>query len=436
MSNKTLYLYYFLLFLALALYTNMNASPNMLIRMGYLVALIAPLTNRKVLFPAIIICALGISKNTFAYPLMPTEMIYYIILALAIAFWELYYRDFTTRINPLFCIVLIYVGLNDIAMQGEFSQMATVFFMCILLFMCLEDDIDYGTEFLQISFIIISLTISYWVLFCPDAQVNSYNKVDGVEQKGWSDPNYLSAALGTGLIIAVRNLLKGGNGLLYNSFLSLTILGSSIAMLLLASRGAILSVIIATTALFVLSKTSFRTKIFAIITAGLFLLFLYTNQYMDFLMARVEADDGTGGHRTGIWQSKLHDFFLIENPQNWIFGVGQTEGAKLGSYLGSTVSVLSTHNDYLSIHIYYGFIGIAFFLSIIAYPLRICSKEERPYIIALLTYLLICSMTIEPLAHGNFVYWGFLFYIMIYARQSRELEVLHEEEEEIYDYEE
>lgn len=429
-NNKFLYVYYFALILVLALYTNMSQSPNLVIRMGYLAAMVLPLVNRESLFPTIIICAFGISKNTFAYPFMPTDMAYYILLALWFALLSLYHRDFTTRINPLFFLAIVFVALNDISTQGELSEMAIVFFICLLFFFCVEDDLDVATQLLPLSFIIISLTISYWVLFCPEAQINSYNTAGDMEQKGWSDPNYLSATLGIGFVIAVRELLKGGNKILYTTLLSITVLGSTIALLILASRGAILSATLAVTALFIFSKTSNRTKIIAVVVATLFIVFLYTNQYIDFVMARIEAEDGTGSHRTEVWLSKINDFFLIDNPLYWIFGVGQSEGAKLGSYLGSTVTILSTHNDFLSILIYYGFIGMLFSFSIIIYPLRICMKEDRPQIIIFLTYLMMCSMTIEPLAHGNFVYWGFLFYIFIFAQQSQEQELIDEEVEE------
>lgn len=436
MKDKILYIYYFLLILSLAFYTNMNASPNIVIRLGYLAALILPLLKMVEVFPAIIICALGISKNTFAFPLMPTDMVYYIVLALGFAFLALSQRDFTTKINPIFYFALIYIGLNDIAFQGEISQMTIAFFICILFYLCMEDDLDFGTRFLPLSFILISLTISFWAIFFPEAQTNSYNKVGEMEQIGWTDPNYLSAALGAGLVIAVRDLVKGGNRLIYTTILYLTILGSSIALLLLASRGAILSVVFSTTIFVVSSKTNIKTKAIAIGAAGLFLLFLYTNQYMDFVMARVEADDGTGSQRTKVWISKINDFFLIDNPLTWTFGVGQDEGARLGVSIGKAIDYFSTHNDFLSILIYYGFVGVAIFLSLIAYPLRICSKEDRPQIIALLAYLLMCSMTIEPLAHGTFVYWGLFLYVMVLARQSQELKLFYEENSLEYEDEE
>lgn len=432
MKDKILYIYYFVLMLALALYTNMNASPNIVIRLGYLAAMIIPLLKKVELFPAIIVCALGISKNTFAYPLMPTDIVYYIVLTLGFAFISLYHRDYTTNINPLFYYALIYVALNDISMLGGLSQMTIMFFICILFYLCVEEDIDIGCQYLPLAFILISLTISFWAIFFPEAQTNTYNKVGEVEQIGWTDPNYLSVALGTGLVVAVKDLFKGGNKQLYTLISCLTILGSSIALLLLASRGAILSVIFATTVFIVISKTSIRTKVIAFVAAVILILYLYTNNYLDFVMARFEQDDSAGGHnRTEIWLSKINDFYLLDNPLNWIFGVGQFEGEKLGKFLGSSVSGVSTHNDFLSILIYYGFLGVCVFLCIITYPLRICSKEELPYIIALLVYLLACSMTIEPLAHGNFVYWGFLFYIIVLARNSQELELIDEEGEEI-----
>ena len=159
----------------------------------------------------------------------------------------------------------------------------------------------------------------------------------------------------------------------------------------------------------------------------LFIVYLYTNDYMNFVMARIESDDGTGNERTLIWRSKLEDFFRDGNLFNWIFGVGQSKGLELGEYYGKGSS---THNDLLSVLIYYGFVGVAIFFSVIAYPLRICQKFERPQILALLVYLLMCSMTIEPFARGNVVYWGFLFYTILLARQSQEMKLIEEEKED------
>ena len=430
MRNKFIYIYYFVLILVLALYTNMSHSPNMLIRLGYLAALVLPLVQRKELVPAVFICALGISANTFAYPFMPTEMFYYVTLALGFALLSLHRYEYRTDINSMFVLALLYVFLNDIIMQGKPSQMVSVFLICISFYLCMEDEVEFDSQFLSLAFILISLTISYWALFCPDAQINSYNKVEDMEQTGWTDPNYLSVVLGAGLVVAVKDLLKGDNKLIYLIVLILTVVGATVAMLQLASRGIILAVILAVVALFALSKTQSWVKIIVVIAAALFVVFLYSNQYMEFVLARFEMDDGTGSHRTEIWASKFTDFFNKRNPLNWIFGVGQEEGYRLGKYYGLSVTGVSTHNDFVSVIIYYGFVGVALFFSVIAYPLRICQKSDRQQIIALLVYPLMCSMTLEPMAHGNFVYWGFLFYIIILARQSQALEFVEDEEDE------
>lgn len=430
MKDKFLYYYYFALILVLALYTNMSHSPNMVVRLGYLGALVLPLVRREALFPAVIICALGISKSTFAYPLMPTDMYYYVILALVFAVLSLYRRDFQAEINPLFLVALIYVLLNDLVLQNGLSKIEVLLVICILFYLCIDNFAEVDTQYLSLSFMLISLTISFWFLFVPEAQVNSYNAVEEMEQTGWMDPNYLGAALGTGLVVAVKDLLAGNKKPYYIVISVLTVIGTTFALLQLASRGAILSVVFAVTILFVFLNSKVWIKITVVILAVLFVLFLYSNQYMEFVLARFEKDDGTGSLRTVIWYTKLDEFFRNRNPLDWVFGIGHREGVELGGTFGMSAHGMSTHNDFLSVLIYYGFVGVIIFFSAIAYPVRICQKSDRPQIIALLVYLLMCSMTIEPMAHGNFVYWGFFFYIIVLARQSQAMELIEEEEDE------
>ena len=165
------------------------------------------------------------------------------------------------------------------------------------------------------------------------------------------------------------------------------------------------------------SRVKTGTKVFTVIGIIVFLVFLYSNQYFDFILSRFAADSGTGANRTTIWATKLAAFSSDGGILDWIFGIGQREGVKLGFGSG-----MSTHNDYLSVLLYYGVIGLFFLVCTIAYPLMICSKKVRPKIAAYLIYLLVCSMTIEPLARGNIAYIGFLFYITQLARQSRSVQ--------------
>jgi O-antigen ligase len=190
-------------------------------------------------------------------------------------------------------------------------------------------------------------------------------------------------------------------------------------MLQMASRGVILAVVLTVVYIFVSIKSKRWIKIIVITLAVLFVLFLYSNQYTDFILARFNQDNGTGNNRTLIWFSKINEFFSNGNLFDWIFGIGQRNGIRIGITVGDAFNGMSTHNDFLSVLIYYGFVGVVLFFYAISYPLRICQKADRPQILAMLLYLLMCSMTLEPLARGNFVYWGFLFYIFVLARQSQ-----------------
>ena len=398
----------------------MSSSPNLFIRFGYLIVLITPLIKRVELFPAVIICMLGISKNTFAYPIMPTEMHYYIILSLLFCFIAKSRHHGRIAISPLFIVVLLYVAINSYVFQQKFSTLVSTLFLCIMFFVCMKDKEEVGNQWLSFSFIFISLTISYWLLFRPEAQVQTYNTVGEMEQLGWTDPNYLASVLGVGCVLSVKELLSGGKKVLYRSVLFLTIIGSVFALLQLASRGMILAVSIGVSFLVLFSRIKWLPKLLIVVLSVLFVVLLYTNQYLDFVIARFEMDDGTGSGRTIIWSSKLIDFFRKGNLLNFIFGVGQAEGYRLGGYFGDYNFGQSTHNDFVSVLINFGFVGVILFLSVIFYPIRICSKQVRFQIIALLIYLIICSMTIEPIAQGSIVYLGFFFYIIQLARQSQQ----------------
>lgn len=201
----------------------------------------------------------------------------------------------------------------------------------------------------------------------------------------------------------------------------ITIVLSVMAVLSIASRGISVSVGITVGLMMLTSKVKTRTKVLTILGLGVFIIFLYTNQYVDFLIARFNADDGTGSHRTVIWTTKLSAFFENGNPFYWFFGYGFDQGWILGFGTG-----YANHNDFVSILIYYGFVGLFLFISALLYPVRICSKKVKPLVFAFIVYLVVCSMSIEPLAAGNIAYISFYFYIIQLARHSRQIQYSNE----------
>ncbi len=398
----------------MALYTNMSRSPNMVFRLGYLGALVLPVIENVALFPAIVLCTVGITQNTFAYPVMPSEMYYYVLLSIVFAFLAITSRR-TVKVKTLFIVAFLYVVLNDLIFQGHFSQLSTGFFMAILLHICSETDMNSSNKVLPMAFVFISLTLSYWILFHPEARINSYNIVEDMEQVGWIDPNYLGNVLGAGLVVAVCELFQVKRKSYYFLFLLSTIIISVFALLSIASRGAIIAVLCSIVILVSFSKIRLMTKVFFLFFAVIFILYLYSNQYIDFVISRFASDDGTGSQRTLIWESKLSAFLSEGSIINWLFGFGQDGGFKLGSYAHNA----STHNDFVSFLIYYGIFGLGLLSYIIVYIIRVSTKRMRPYILAMLLFLLVNSLTIEPLARGKIVYIGLLLYIIQLGEQSR-----------------
>ena len=138
-------------------------SPNLIIRLGYLIAIIVPLIKNRELFPAAIICFLSVSRNTFAYPLLPTEGYYYTILSLLFASLVLFNdskREFAAP-KLLYGLILLYVFWVDIIAGHGISRMTTTIFVCLLFFVCVGRNTKGSVYHLSLSFIFISLVLSY-----------------------------------------------------------------------------------------------------------------------------------------------------------------------------------------------------------------------------------------------------------------------------------
>ena len=412
MKGKFFYIYYFVMMLVLALSINRSIASSAVFRLGYLAALFLPLLNKTAFVPAILLVSLCLVRNTFAPILVPTEMVYYVLLSLFFCVQCLARQKKKAKIKPLFLIILVYVAISDLVFSRGSSLLTTASFLLILLYVCAEVDIETSAKSVSLVFLMLSLILSYWKVFAPESQLTVYNSIGDMEQVGWLDPNYFSCALGAGVVLAVSKLLQADKTKLYIAVLIVTIIFSAITLLGLASRGVMLAISVSVMLMMFFSKATRRIKLLTTIALALFVFFLYTNQYMDFLVARFQLDDGTGGSRTTIWADKLYAFITKGNAINWLFGFGQRADEKLGMEMAS-------HNDFISVLLFYGVVGLVLLIGAISYPIRICSKSVRPQVVALLSYLVMCSMSIDPLVKGNVAYLSFFFYIILFAHRSR-----------------
>ena len=136
---------------------------------------------------------------------------------------------------------------------------------------------------------------------------------------------------------------------------------------------------------------------------------------MNFLIYRIQEDDGTGSGRTIIWAKKLEAFYsgsILEQ----LFGYGREGGLKLGFS-----KLTGCHNDYVAILCEYGYIGFATFLSILLYPLMKSLKrcKDNAAVIATSIFMLTCCYTLEPISGGNITYFFFIFYILMLYRNQK-----------------
>ena len=243
--------------------------------------------------------------------------------------------------------------------------------------------------------------------------LESYNVIDKLERSGWTDPNYLSCIIGMGVITSLILLMRESTyHIMYKIFYVLTIGLSIISQVLMASRGGLLCVSVSVVVLLLFANIKFRYKLLLLIAIFSFVVFLYTNNYFELLVYRIEHDTGDGSGRLDIWKLKLHEFFSEGNIGDWIFGLGHSSAFKLG--YGE--SGFGFHNDYLAILCGYGLFGLmAFLYFLFILPFKHI-KARSVIVFSMIVYLALACMTLEPMSAGRFPYIAFYALILIYAK--------------------
>lgn len=410
MKIKTIYIYYLVLVLFLALWGGTSALP-MPIRLAYLALTIAPLFKYNELIPAVFACALILSHNSFTEPVLPTEDKFFMVILAGLAL----ITNRSKRIRGyIFIVSLLYILLVDMVTQGHTSRLFSKTFICILTYLCVRGKMDECKEPLKFAFIICAIVLSYWTLFRLDARMRTIHEVEGLsETAGWTDPNYLGCIIGLGCVIAINELITAAKKGYLRIVYILTIVLSLFALAYLASRGAILAVAASAALLFSFSKSAKRSRkiLFVVAMAGL-LLFMYQSSALDALEARFQSDTmATGTGRTEIWAIKLKAFFSEGNLFNYLFGFGQEQGFLLGNFGRAR----AFHNDFIAFLVEYGFIGLFLFLMVLYYPIKRTVKQYRNTIIGLMAVIFVAALTLEPMSSdmpGSIAFTYFLFYII------------------------
>lgn len=414
MSEKRIYIYYGILMLIMMSWQN-SYAPNTLVRIAYLAAVVFPAIrfNRAIL-PAAITCFWGVSMYGYSYSYMPTMQYIYAILVIVLFFIE-GRKSGKVKMPGLKYLwyFLIYLTLIDLLTSLQVSNMTYTFFVMLMLPYLVDDKDPKVVDYFEIGFIVLSLVLSYYSLTTRD--IFAKTGAD-YERIAWTDQNYLSMVLGIGAAIAFRKLLHFNKyGAIGIALFAVTFALSSMAMLFLASRGASLCLVACMSIFLFRSRTKSAIKYLIFIILVFFISYLYTHDYFYILETRILEDSGTGSNRTDIWMAKLNVFFE-QTPLQWLFGMGNRNALAIAWIQGDIITAF--HNDYLATFMSYGLVGFGFLIYMFILPIKMAkrNKQALPEVIALLLYIGLACITLEPLTQADFTFFGFYLYILFVAK--------------------
>ena len=415
-TNKKLYIYIFIYYILLLLlyisWSDIYSVPNGAIRIAYLIAVLIPvfLWDMK-LVPAVIILFYSLALNGYTSSYLPVMEYSYIVPTLVGVFFVKRKSNNQLKI-PSVLLLLFFISFTINGIKSfTIEDISITLFLIIVLSLYLKKDNIFQLSSLSLVIIILSFILSLTYFLYGSNFAIEYKEFGG-ERVGFADINYVGCIIGFGSLLAIMEFFKKKKTpLLYKLFLIITILISVIALFLNASRGSILALGVGFIVLVLLSKKSTTIKLISLCSFIILMVYLYTNNYMDLLIYRINTDDTGGSGRTDIWISKLNLWGQSESFSNLIFGYGYIGGRKLG-----VLGQVAFHNDFLAFLVEYGIIGLCIFIYFIMYPIFGIYKENRAMVFACLSYLIVVCMTLEPFAAGRLPFYAFWLYIYYLSR--------------------
>ncbi|MCQ2328983.1 MAG: O-antigen ligase family protein [Paludibacteraceae bacterium] len=273
------------------------------------------------------------------------------------------------------------------------------------------------------AFVIASIVISivYWLNF--DIYAEDYGWKTGLIRSFYTDPNYQGCTIGMGVVLAVWLLLNDKAAVWWQRILcAVGIAVPLVTVFTLASRGALVAVAGAVILLVLVSDTRKGYKALVVLLGIVFVAYAYSNHYMDLVIARLhEKDMLTGASRLLIWKSKMISFFRDTNPLHWLFGMGYWNALECGDFItahmNDGLAYSAFHNQFLSVLVTYGLVGLAGFVVLLWLPIHKAVKGNKLLTAVLVSYLILVCMTLEPLTIGHIAFY--FYYMFVYIQATR-----------------
>ena len=319
---------------------------------------------------------------------------------------------------PLIIFAYI-VLLSTLFSTGNIDLESLKVFILAIYVTCVSSVILHAQEvkFIGIILVLSYLVYAFLVLFAIGGDSNYYGRVQIsiLHSSIPLDPNVVAAVFVLPFILCLYNLFYGK----YKIFFLGSMLFFFMAIVASASRGAMLSIVIASVLLlvsyFLNQNVKFINKLLIVI--GLLILCSFIITYLTFnfefafqRMFEMDINDNNiSNGRFPIWKDRMNA--IMNSP---IIGYGSNYN--IGEYKG-----VRSHNTYIQVLQYSGFIGFFLFFSVLYYSFK---KLKMPFLAksALYVSVLLPVFFIDQLQER--IIWNFILFSTMLSYQDNVHDIL------------
>lgn len=417
-------LYYGVIIALLLFWSDGNIPGALRYPFALLPFLPAILVDRRWFWPSFIM-TLTVFNNMPGHQFIFNKYFYLAIIAIVAIYHTIRERQIISPLEFLpFALCVAYMSAIDNA-SGDDLTNNQYWWLCLCALLILrpirQDAVhatatDRYTIYGAYAFIMTSIIVSIIYALNFSTYAEKYSLTSEVMRSFYIDPNYQGGAIGMGVVFAIYLLLNNKAQTLWVSLMCIVgIIVPIMVLFTLASRGAILAVVVASVLLVITSKTKTHVKLGFMLLGFLMVAYIYSKHYMDLLLVRMQEDSmETGSHRIDIWASKLNAFTRDNNMLHWLFGIGRMNSLTLGEFK-NTFTGAAFHNQYLAMLVNYGIVGFCGFIYLMILPIVKAVKSKRVIVSILMLYLAVICVTLEPLTNAFPAFYLFYFYAYIFA---------------------
>ncbi len=403
-AKKFFFIYYLFIAIYTLTLTRVNIEYSSMERFVYLCVILLPTIICVRLLPFVVIVFWGFSRCSFT-PLFPSTII--IELAMIMLIVMMNTKKISNRIDKwliIFC--LLYFVFSDLLHYTEQDTIWPVVIATIMVSTCIQNKEDVRLSvwaFLIMSFLLSILYLSHYQEFMA-----MYSLEENIERSSWKNPNEFAFNISCGFAAGIWLIFykEESEPKIFRYFIYSVLSFMTVVLIMIASRGAIISAGLCFIIFLFASKQSMYIRLLVLTVFAILIYILYTNSYFELLFYRLadSENDVTAGHRTIIWVKKIHYLFQQDSISQ-LFGLG-IDGCDNASVK------IKTHNDFVTALVAHGVVGLTLFITFITAPLRYAQSDNRFQVAVLWIYLFFVCCFLEPLFRG---YLSFIiFYMIIY----------------------